>query len=373
MRNTIADYQRLIDQNQVKQTLKSESTNVAPIPSLFTMPLKKTILNKDGNASHSGKKASSQGGEGGAHSEPTVPINCVAFNQNEKYADQFATVDEQGRLSIWDAKKGVKQIEEPKVTNGLLMTCSFESREGKLIACGGIDTKLHIFSINPSGKKKEKLTLIEKVKELTGHYGLITCSSFMNQQYLVSGSNDSSIMLWDLEKPGRFLVKYGEHQNEVLSLDVFQLDGNIIVSGSNDATTRVWDIRQKSPCIRIFEKNKCGVSAVKFMTDCVNTIAIGCDDSSIKLYDLRAIGKIGKYKEEQGFESVQSLAFSTSGRLLFSSYNNNNIKVWDVLQERKVTQIKGQHREAVKSISMSYDGGTLVSAGKDGIVHLWGQ
>jgi len=39
------------------------------------------------------------------------------------------------------------------VTNGLLMTCSIEGREGKLIACGGIDTKLHIFSINPSGKK----------------------------------------------------------------------------------------------------------------------------------------------------------------------------------------------------------------------------
>lgn len=184
------------------------------------------------------------------------------------------------------------------------MTCSIEGKEGKLIACGGIDTKVQIFSINPSGKKKEKLTLIEKVKELTGHDGLITCCGFMSNQYLVSGSNDSSLMLWDLEKPGRFLVKYGDHQNEVLALDVFQLDGNVFASGSNDATTRIWDIRMKSPCIRIFEKNKCGVSSVKFMTDCVNTIAIGCDDSTIKLYDLRAIGKIGKYKEEAGFESV---------------------------------------------------------------------
>jgi hypothetical protein len=94
--------------------------------------------------------------------------------------DQFAMVDDQGCLSLWDAKRAVKVVEEPKVTNGLLMTCSIESREGKLVACGGIDTKLHIFSINPSGKKKEKLTLIEKVKELTGHYGLITCTSFMS-------------------------------------------------------------------------------------------------------------------------------------------------------------------------------------------------
>lgn len=147
------------------------------------------------------------------------------------------------------------------------MTCSIEPREGKVVACGGIDTKLHIYSINPSGKKKEKLNLIEKVKELTGHYGLITCCGFLSSQFLVSGSNDSSLMLWDFEKPGRFLVKYSDHQNEVLALDVFNLDGNIIVSGSNDATTRVWDIRMKTPCIRIFEKNKCGVSAVKFIPD----------------------------------------------------------------------------------------------------------
>jgi WD40 repeat protein len=67
----------------------------------------------------------------------------------------------------------------------------------------------------------------------------------------------------------------------------------------------------------------------------VNTIAIGCDDSSIKLYDLRALGKVGKYKEEGSYESVQSLCFSVSGRLLFSSYHNNKIKIWDILTEKK--------------------------------------
>jgi WD40 repeat protein len=36
-----------------------------------------------------------------------------------------------------------------------------------------------------------------------------------------------------------------------------------------------------------------------------------------------------------------------------------------------VSQIKGVHKEAIKSISLSYDGATLVSAGKDGIVTLW--
>jgi guanine nucleotide-binding protein G(I)/G(S)/G(T) subunit beta-1 len=104
----------------------------------------------------------------------------------------------------------------------------------------------------------------------------------------------------------------------------------------------------------------------------VNTLAIGCDDSSIKLYDLRAIGKMGKYKEESGFESVQSLAFSSSGRLLFSSYNNNKIKIWDILTEKKAGQLVGTHKDVVKSISLSLDGTTLASGGKDGIITTWG-
>ncbi len=255
--------------------------------------------------------------------------------------------------------------------NGMLMTCAIESREGQLVACGGMDTKLHIYRINPQGRKKEKLSLMEKEKELCGHYGLITCCGFLDRQYLISGSNDSSIMLWDLEKPGRFLVKYGDHQSEVLSVDVFNLDSNICVSGSNDATAMVWDIRQKTPCIRIFDKSKCGVSAVKFMPDCVHSIAIGCDDSSIKMYDLRAVGKIGRYKEDSSFESVQTLEFSASGRLLFSSYNNNRIKVWDIVNEKRVSQLTGQHKGVIGGISLSLDGTTLVSACKDGIVHLW--
>jgi WD40 repeat protein len=85
---------------------------------------------------------------------------------------------------------------------------------------------------------------------------------------------------------------------------------------------------------------------------------------------LRAVGKVGKLKEDSGFESVQSLAFSNSGRLVFSSYNNNKIKIWDVLNETKVNQMEN-NKEAIKTISMSLDGSTLVSGSKDGVITLW--
>mmetsp|Transcript_17352 Transcript_17352/g.12404 ORF Transcript_17352/g.12404 Transcript_17352/m.12404 type:complete len:253 (-) Transcript_17352:11-769(-) len=251
------------------------------------------------------------------------------------------------------------------------MALDIEEREGKLLACGGIDTMLHIFQINPSGRKNQKLNLIEKAKVLSGHYGLVTCCGFLSQQFLISASYDSSLMLWDLEKSSRFLVKYRDHSSEILTLDVFQLDGNILATGSNDCTGRVWDIRMKNACIRVFDIKKSGVSSVKFMPENVNTIAFGCEDSLIKIYDLRAIGKVGKLKETSEFKNVSSMSFSNSGRLLFSSYNNNKIKVWDILAESKAGELQGVHQDVVKSISLSSDGSTLASAGKDGIVSLW--
>jgi len=33
--------------------------------------------------------------------------------------------------------------------------------------------------------------------------------------------------------------------------------------------------------------------------------------------------------------------------------------------------MQGPHKDAIKSLSMSFDGSSLISAGKDGIVTLW--
>jgi WD40 repeat protein len=74
------------------------------------------------------------------------------------------------------------------------------------------------------------------------------------------------------------------------------------------------------------------------MPENINTLAVGYEDHSIKIWDLRALGKVGKFKDATttSYDSVKSLCFSKSGRLLFAAYNNNCIKVWDLLTELKV-------------------------------------
>lgn len=64
--------------------------------------------------------------------------------------------------------------------------------------------------------------------------------------------------------------------------------------------------------------------------------------------------------------------YSKSGRLLFAAYNTNMIKVWDMLTEQKVGEMgKEHHMDVIRSICLSEDGTTLLSAGKDGLINKW--
>jgi WD40 repeat protein len=111
--------------------------------------------------------------------------------------------------------------------------------------------------LNQKRNKKvdNTIKLLQKKCEFSGHGTLVTCCAFLSKNYLISGSDDSDILLWDFEKPGRYLVKFSDHEFELQCLDVFKNDGNIVASGANDATVRIWDIRMKQPCFRVFDKN----------------------------------------------------------------------------------------------------------------------
>ena len=103
----------------------------------------------------------------------------------------------------------------------------------------------------------------------------------------------------------------------------------------------------------------------------MHTLAAGFDDSSIKLFDLRAVAKVQKLKESNDFEGVQEVAFSNSGRLLFAAYKNTKLKVWDTFTGLKAQQIDGYHKKTLNSISLSCDGATLASVGKDGVINTF--
>ena len=157
----------------------------------------------------------------------------------------------------------------------------------------------------------------------------------MSTDYFLSGSNDSDINLWNKEQT-TYVTKYSQHSTDVLSLDVFRMDGNVFVSGSSDFSCRVWDVRIKNAAFRLFDKNPCGISCVRFMPENVNTIAVGQEDATVSIWDLRALSPICKFEEDTTYSSVSSMTFSKSGRFLFTSHSDSVIKTWDLTNEKKI-------------------------------------
>ncbi|MDZ8185237.1 MAG: serine/threonine-protein kinase [Nostoc sp. ChiSLP02] len=68
--------------------------------------------------------------------------------------------------------------------------------------------------------------------------------------------------------------------------------------------------------------------------------------------------------------NVNALAFSPEVKILASTYDDKNIKLWD-LNFKKVFAILSGHSQAIKSVAFSPDGKILASASDDKTIKLW--
>jgi len=132
----------------------------------------------------------------------------------------------------------------------------------------------------------------------------------------------------------------------------------------------VWDIRQAGKKSALtFAGHESDINSVNFMSD-GTAFATGSDDSSCCLYDLRAATQINRYSSPKVLSGVTSVAFSGSGRLLFASYDESVVHVWDVLNGQKIHALDG-HEERVSCVAVSPDGQALCTASWDTTMKIW--
>jgi WD40 repeat protein len=81
---------------------------------------------------------------------------------------------------------------------------------------------------------------IEEQGTLKGHTAMVSCLVFSpDGKTLATGSEDSTIKLWDVAKGQELAILQG-HTGKVLSL-AFGADGKLLASGSADKTIKLWD------------------------------------------------------------------------------------------------------------------------------------
>jgi transcription initiation factor TFIID subunit 5 len=203
-------------------------------------------------------------------------------------------------------------------------------------------------------------------KQLVGHSGPVYSSKFfLANNFLVSGSQDSTLRLWSLKTFSNLSV-YKTHLGPVWDVDVSSL-GFYFASGSADRTAALWS-SEYTKCVRLFSGHYSDVESVKFHPNST-MIASGSSDRTCRIWDIksgncvRVFGKIPN--------SIGALSFSPNGKLVSCGDNSGNIKVWDISSGNLLLSYTPQKPSQVSSLDICKDSRVLCSTNLDGFVSIW--
>jgi WD40 repeat protein len=118
---------------------------------------------------------------------------------------------------------------------------------------------------------------------LSGHTGWVWSLAFSSDgMFLVSGSDDKTIKLWDIQTGG--IVKtFCGHTGRVCSVSVSP-DHTTIASGSDDKTVRSWDIRT-GECRCVMDGHSETVNSVSFSPTNSRLLVSASDDHTVRQWD----------------------------------------------------------------------------------------
>lgn len=202
---------------------------------------------------------------------------------------------------------------------------------------------------------------------LAGHKHIVTCLAFNGDgSQLASASNDRTVKLWDTGA-GDELESFdsGDEARSVL----FDQQGNLFAGVWAGA---IIDLTGGEVQVRLDS----GVAAMALSPD-GKTMAVGGHNRGlITLLDFDTWKTIASYACHEG--QIPIVAFSPDKKSIASAGASDfRIGVWDVATgESRIppadsSPAKGGHLGRVTEALVTPDGGTLISAGRDGTIRLW--
>ncbi|GAB1311808.1 hypothetical protein MFIFM68171_02018 [Madurella fahalii] len=200
---------------------------------------------------------------------------------------------------------------------------------------------------------------------LEGHDSSVRSVAFSpDGQRLVSGSDDTTIKIWD-PASGNCLQTLQGHDSWVRSV-AFSPDGQRLVSGSDDTTIKIWDPASGN-CLQTLRGHDSSVHSVAFSPDGQRLVS-GSDDTAIKIWDPASGNCLQILRGHDS--SVRSVAFSPDGQRLVSGSDDTTIKIWDPASGSCLQTLRG-HNSWVHSVAFSPDGQRLVSGSYDKTIKVW--
>ncbi|KAF9439113.1 hypothetical protein BGZ76_011351 [Entomortierella beljakovae] len=246
---------------------------------------------------------------------------------------------------------------------------------------------------------------------LDGHNKEVWYISFSHDgKYLASASQDSRIIIWNLETFEPLSTLEG-HANEVARCAWSPNDSQLLTAGF-DKTVKLWDV-QSATLRSTFQRHNDAVTCLEWLPDGerfvsggektlflmttagdvirswqfpVRDLAISADGKKlvviggaiIRIINLEDMSEVSKLEETEG---ITSISLSKDGRYLLVNIapkpshvpTHREIHLWDLVEERIVRNYTGykQGRFVIRSCFGGWDEQFVISGSEDHKVYIW--
>ncbi|KAG9026975.1 hypothetical protein FRB95_008287 [Tulasnella sp. JGI-2019a] len=222
----------------------------------------------------------------------------------------------------------------PKSHNEIVRSVTF-SPNGDQLASGSQDSTVRIWDVQTGAGivAFQGRTTIRLWSLLTGVEVTVTkerrcwigCAAFSPDDSLSAyGSQDGRVHIWDMRTSTEVVILEG-HSLRIASLAFFR-EGHRLASSSFDYTARIWDMHTGALLTTLMghEGRVCPITF--YPQD--DRLATGSNDSAIRLWNSATGVEISRLNAHP--YQVTSVAFSPNGDRLVSGSDNQTIRLWDV-------------------------------------------
>jgi len=237
----------------------------------------------------------------------------------------------------------IRTIDHPGDANALAVLS-----DGRVVS-GSQDGTLRVWDVESS----------QTLQTLEGHSSGVLAVAVLDSRRVVSGSYDGTLRVWDVES-GQILQTLEGHSDKILAVAV--LDNRRVVSGSGDGTLRVWDV-ESGQTLQTLEGHSDEILAVAVLDS--RRVVSGSGDGTLRVWDVESGQTLQALEERFNWVAVAVL----DSRRVVSGSRTGTLRVWDVESGQTLQTLEG-HSYGVNAVAV-LDSRRVISGSEDRTLRVW--
>lgn len=275
-------------------------------------------------------------------------ITCLQLDESR---NRLISGADNGTVGIWDIRSG----ENREMLTGHQGGVWTLRVEGDTLVTGSTDRTLILWNIsdNAGDGGLEGVEEGRRMADLTGHSSTVRCVEIVGGEFIVSGSRDGTLRVWRLPSSKR-----GRNQNYTINNCLHILTGHTasvrcivpwgshyIVSGSYDSTLRVWDL-SSGKCVATCQGHDGKVYSLAASRQYVFS---GGTDTKIRVWRPLTGECVDVFSEHSGLVGL----LQVKGDVLVAGSTDGALSLWNISSLTRIRHIEYAHKGSVTALDFN--------------------